>query len=277
MNYKHISKVFICIQSIVLIETTFGFELTTNGSSFVMKLQTNRELQPLIVGGEDAIDGEFPYHVSFQRVSSHICGASIISPQWLVTAAHCIQGWTANVFSIRYNSIFHEMGGHVVQVLEVVTHPAYSEATFDNDIALIKTITPIDFSTTNAKPIALPKQNSDITATEMVTITGWGFTKQEGQLSPILQKITIPVVDRNVCKQTFKFYNEITNNMICAGLAQGGLDSCQGDSGGPAVWKGTLVGVVSWGFGQTCAQPGYYGVYTRIANYIDWIRIKTFL
>ncbi|CAG2174119.1 unnamed protein product, partial [Oppiella nova] len=179
--------------------------------------------------------------------------------------------------SIRYGSINLESGGQVVDVIEAVAHPSYSDWTLDNDIALIRTKTPISLDSSTASVIALPEQDSDVASGQSVTITGWGYTTESGQLAPILQKISIPVVDRNVCRETYKNYNEVTNSMLCAGNPKGGVDACQGDSGGPVVANGILVGAVSWGYEQTCAQPDTYGVYTRIAKFRDWIKIKTLI
>ncbi|CAG2178436.1 unnamed protein product, partial [Oppiella nova] len=153
----------------------------------------------------------------------------------------------ATYLSIRYGSINLESGGQVVDVIEAVAHPSYSDWTLDNDIALIRTKTPITLDSSTASVIALPEQDSDVASGQSVTITGWGYTTESGQLAPILQKISIPVVDRN------------------------------GDSGGPVVANGVLVGAVSWGYEQTCAQPDTYGVYTRIAKFRDWIKIKTLI
>lgn len=96
---------------------------------------------------------------------------------------------------------------------------------------------------------------------------------QEGGATPSqLQKVTVPVVDRATCKEAYSTPTplEITDNMFCAGLPQGGQDACQGDSGGPIVQGDVLIGVVSWGTG--CARPNKYGVYTRLANYDSFLK-----
>lgn len=85
-----------------------------------------------------------------------------------------------------------------------------------------------------------------------------------------LQKVDVPIVSRTTCKSNYND-SEVTNNMICAGLTQGGKDSCQGDSGGPIVDTSTrvLIGLVSWGEG--CAAAGKPGVYTRVSTLLSFI------
>jgi len=85
------------------------------------------------------------------------------------------------------------------------------------------------------------------------------------------------VLENSACARSYssdKSYT-ITGNMLCAGLERGGKDTCQGDSGGPLMIRNsenvvTLAGVVS--FGKGCALAGYPGVYTRVSEYLDWIR-----
>ncbi|CAG2101047.1 unnamed protein product [Medioppia subpectinata] len=152
------------------------------------------------------------------------------------------------ILSIRYGSIHHDSGGEVAEAIETVAHPSYSDWTLNNDIALIRTKTPIKLNSNTIKAIPLPAQDSDVTAGQSVAITGWGYTTEGVQiLAPILQKITLPAVERS------------------------------GDSGGPAVVNGILVGAVSWGYGDYCARPELYGIYTRIAKFRDWIKIKTLI
>uniref|UniRef100_A0A3P9ILQ0 trypsin n=1 Tax=Oryzias latipes TaxID=8090 RepID=A0A3P9ILQ0_ORYLA len=94
-----------------------------------------------------------------------------------------------------------------------------------------------------------------------------------GSLPEILQEVNVPIVGPNRCRCYYKDGNEITDNMLCAGLENGGKDSCQGDSGGPLVFERSSIwiqgGVVSFGVG--CAQPNKPGIYARVSNYQDWI------
>ncbi|KXJ75125.1 hypothetical protein RP20_CCG012291 [Aedes albopictus] len=107
--------------------------------------------------------------------------------------------------------------------------------------------------------------------------TGWGTLKEDGKPSCILQEVEVPVISNDVCSSETNYTSSmITDNMMCAGyLGVGKKDSCQGDSGGPLVAERPdkryeLIGVVSWGNG--CARPYYPGVYTRVTQYLDWIK-----
>nr|XP_028702414.1 putative trypsin-6 [Macaca mulatta] len=83
-----------------------------------------------------------------------------------------------------------------------------------------------------------------------------------------LQCLDAPVLTQARCKLSYPF--RITSNMFCVGFLEGGKDSCQGDSGGPVVCNGQLQGIVSWGYG--CALKRRPGVYTKVYNYVDWIK-----
>ncbi|XP_006882344.1 PREDICTED: plasma kallikrein [Elephantulus edwardii] len=235
-----------------------------------------------IVGGTNSSHGEWPWQVSLQVTlagQSHMCGGSIIGHQWVLTAAHCFDGLSAPDIWRSYSGILNisEITRETPfsQIKEIIIHPQYKISEAGHDIALLKLETPLNF-TEFQKPICLPSKDDTNTIYTNCWITGWGYTKEKGEIQSILQKANIPLVTNQECQARYRDY-DITKQMICAGYKEGGRDACKGDSGGPLVCKHQgiwhLVGITSWGEG--CARKDHPGVYTKVAEYVDWISEKT--
>ncbi|XP_038615396.1 cationic trypsin-3-like isoform X2 [Tachyglossus aculeatus] len=217
-----------------------------------------------IVGGYTCPRNGLPYQVSLNS-GYHFCGGSLINSQWVVSAAHCYK-----------SRIQVRLGEHNIDVIEgteqfidsskVIRHPNYDSWILDNDIMLIKLSTP---ATLNNRVASVSLPSSCVTAGTTCLISGWGNTLSSGSNYPsLLQCLDAPVLTDTACRNAYP--GEITGNMVCLGFLEGGKDSCQGDSGGPVVCNGQLQGIVSWGYG--CAQKGRPGVYTKVCNYVSWIR-----
>ncbi|XP_075840661.1 plasma kallikrein [Microtus pennsylvanicus] len=235
-----------------------------------------------IVGGTNSSLGEWPWQVSLQvKVVSqnHLCGGTIIGHQWIITAAHCFDG-------IPYPDVWRIYGGILnlseitketsfSKIKDLIIHQNYKVGEGNYDIALIKLQTPLNY-TEFQKPICLPSKDDTNTIYTNCWVTGWGYTKEGGEIQNTLQKATIPLVPNEECQKKYRNY-VITKQMICAGYKEGGTDACKGDSGGPLVCKHNgiwqLVGITSWGEG--CARRDHPGVYTKVAEYVDWILEKT--
>jgi secreted trypsin-like serine protease len=211
------------------------------------------------------------------------CGGSLIDRNWVLTAAHCLPNTAATDLDVYVGSNVLPTGdgssgsGIRSHVDDIIVHPAYDDATSDNDIALLHLSGPVPADLGTAV-VATPEldQLYNFPQGDAVVI-GWGHTTEGGNTTPTLRRVWVDVQDSAVCESNYQAVIpsvEITDNMFCAGLAGGGKDSCQGDSGGfigAPLGGGNYVqlGVVSWGVG--CARPDLFGVYTRVGNYTDWI------
>ena len=246
-------------------------------------------VNPSIVGGTPAQSGAWPWQVRLSIATpqgTFLCGGSLVSDQWVLTAAHCVEDGNGGTlspasFSVRAGSLQKDSGGVVMGVSRVITHHAYEAATMDNDIALLRLSSPLPLSKT-ISPIAplSASQEQQLAATNtLATVTGWGTTRSGGNTSAVLMQAQVPLISSGDCANQSAYpRGELSSNMICAGYPQGGKDSCQGDSGGPLVVPNgqgghVLAGIVSWG--ESCAAPNYPGVYTRVANYQPWLQSQT--
>ncbi|XP_061221410.1 trypsin I-P38-like [Neopsephotus bourkii] len=217
-----------------------------------------------IVGGYTCAANSVPFQVSLND-GYHFCGGSLINSQWVVSAAHCYK-YSMQVHLGKHNLALKEPTQQVIRVSKIILHAGFNSNTLDNDIMLIKLATPAQLNAA-VQTVALP--TSCVTAGTECLISGWGNTRSSGSAYPdTLQCLKAPVLSSSACSRAYP--GEITNNMICVGFLEGGKDSCDDDSGGPVVCNGQLQGIVSWGVG--CAQKGYPGVYTKVCNYVSWIR-----
>ncbi|GFS40434.1 u21-ctenitoxin-Pn1a [Nephila pilipes] len=241
-----------------------------------------------IVGGDYALQGQYPWMVSLRERENHgfehVCGASILNRNWIVTAAHCIDFSSPRRYEILAG--LHKLSEEFTpsakryKISKIILHEEYDDDTFHNDIALLKTTKPIDIAGSKGyiNGVCLPQNESDPTG--YATVIGWGHTKEDGDNSDTLKHVTVPIIERKICNDMYDEdphdgVDEILDTMICAGMT--GRDSCQNDSGGPLLQKDsngvtTLVGIVSHGAG--CGLRFYPGVYTKISMYRDWMASK---
>ncbi|XP_078391442.1 trypsin-like [Cetorhinus maximus] len=216
-----------------------------------------------IVGGYECAKHSVPWIVSL-NVGWHMCGGSLIHPQWVVSAGHCFQR-RIQVRLGEHDITAKEGTEQFIKSVKVIRHPGFNYNNLDNDIMLIKLSKPAALND-NVGTIALP--SSCTYAGEYCLISGWGKTESSDVSGDQLQCLDAPVLSDATCERSYP--GMITKNMMCVGYVDGGKDSCQGDSGGPVVCNGVLQGVVSWGYG--CADRGYPGVYTRVCKYVSWIQ-----
>ncbi|XP_011721903.2 putative trypsin-6 [Macaca nemestrina] len=217
-----------------------------------------------IVGGYTCEENSLPYQVSLNS-GSHFCGGSLINKQWVVSAAHCYKP-RIQVRLGEHNIKVLEGNEQFIHAAKIIRHPKYNNETLDNDIMLVKLSTP---AIINARVSTISLPSALAAAGTECLISGWGNTLSFGADYPDeLQCLDAPVLTQAKCDASYP--GKITSNMFCVGFLEGGKDSCQRDSGGPVVCNGQLQGVVSWGYG--CARKNRPGVYTKVYNYVDWIR-----
>merc|ERR1712192_174763 len=229
------------------------------------RAETIKEEDPRIVHGQEAARGSLPYQVSVQlnynnrRITSkpsHFCGGALIADNWVLTAAHCMKGQTANKLKV--------VGGTNDMALLELKRGKVKES---NRAGSAHPLVPVPLCRESFEPQG-----------KKCTVSGWGHLKSKGSSVPDkLRKVSVTVLHDNICAKMLHGYpwDSSDKSMICAGGED--KDACQGDSGGPLVCEqegelgSCIAGVVSWGIG--CATEGIPGVYTNVRKYNNWIEV----
>ena len=303
-----ISKPFVLL-TVILGSSVLSSNLAAQERGLSLYRTLSRQTR--IIGGTEAQLGQFPWQVSIHaRVDiarpgdtpirkGHFCSGSLIVDDalstWVLTASHCLvfPGKHVEPSEIQIVSGVTQLSDptKIVQdATAIITHPDYNRSTFENDIALIKLEPLTERQRQHERAqyrsvieLPIPYELEVMEPYSEVTASGWGVTVEGGFVPPNeLQFVHVPVVDANACQEAYRplGYN-IANTMLCAGFRSGGRDACEGDSGGPLAARTTtpdpldarLVGVVSWGKG--CGRLRFYGVYTNVAVYLNWIATQT--
>lgn len=235
----------------------------------------------MIIGGRQAAPGRWPFQVGLLLASisdnfeAQFCGGTIVDEEFILTAAHCASLVTPHKLHILTGTQSLARGGRRREVRAIKVHPKYDAKTLDFDVAIVQLKNKIPDLRRNDKATILTRADEAQLAPNGMTtfVTGWGDT---GTGFPTdLREVSVPIVGRVICNKPKSYDGSVTARMLCAGLHQGGRDSCQGDSGGPLLVKNAAgrfvmqAGITSWGEG--CALPNFYGVYSRVAAMESWI------
>jgi len=232
-----------------------------------------------IVNGEDAPECAWKWQVGLKssETGRPWCGGMLVSPEWVLTAAHCLAGEPQNgiwVVAGEWNVRTTSGNEQTVRSASWVDHPRYNRSTTDHDFGLIRLSSPMQMNGC-VGTVCLPGAN-DVAPGSTCWITGWGTLSSGGSSPNILQEAAVQVLSNEECKATGYSSSQITDSMLCAQgrNSNGGItDACQGDSGGPLVCESsgvwTVYGATSWGRG--CAGENYPGVWARIHYVNDWI------
>ncbi|KAI1292237.1 Coagulation factor X [Halotydeus destructor] len=234
---------------------------------------TNMAAQLRIIGGREATKGAWPWQlVVLNQHHEPFCGGTLITPQFVLTAAHCVR---RRLFVRAGEHDVKEEDGdeQTVRVDRAYTHPDYDIETVRNDIALLKLKKPMKM-TRVVSSVCLPATSDELEVESLGTVLGWG-KKRKGDRSgaDTLMEAEVPIASIEECKKQYDDFL-ITDNMVCAGYKRGKIDSCAGDSGGPLLTQRDdqwfVYGVTS--FGEGCGRKGKFGIYTKVPDYVSWIR-----
>ncbi|XP_048412768.1 complement factor B-like isoform X1 [Stegostoma tigrinum] len=253
-----------------------------------------------IFGGIKSKEYEWPWQVIINLKNNEICGGSIISKRWILSAAHCFNGSRemTNILTIQTGSVNRKKMSREFQVVEVIIHENFSRPSeMNNDIALLKTKDPILFDA-HVRPVCLPctKKSAELLSSAagswdeachyedgLLTshggrnqkimsgfITGWGYYKKHGYISSFnLNHAQVNIEHFRSCDSPYP----LTDNIFCAKGAT--TDSCTGDSGGPFVMERNRrwiqVGIISFGRTPVCGV-NFMGFYSNVPKLMRWIR-----
>lgn len=253
----------------------------TPGDHFFYFFTGTRQEVNKITGGTDASISAFPWQVYIQS-GFYDCGGSIISGDWIMTAAHCTEDDAGNPIPaaridviVGANNPISGLEGKKYFVSQVIVHENYNSTTLENDIALLKLSQTINYP--NATPVKLASAKDAAAGLTdpgvFAWVTGYGEISVNPPVLPAtLQKVQLPIISNT---QASVVWHTIPSTDLMAGFLNGGKDACSGDSGGPMVvpyFNGfKQAGIVSWGSGEC----NTYGAYTRVSLFETWISLKT--
>ncbi len=248
------------------------------------------EKSPRIVGGGFAPISDAPWQV-FLEVGNFVCGGAIISNDYVLTAAHCVEGVSASNITV-YAGIddLNDLNGNGIAVSSVLSNPNYNSTSLTADVSLIQLAGTLP---SNAKPIQIvdASEQADLdnefaaAEDQNLYVSGWGETFTNSSISRYLKRTYLDGVSDTTCGWTRSgggVVQAFADAYICANDAQVPRGICSGDSGGPLVWQDPnhaadadkgyrLVGLVSFSSTDGCALTGIEDGFTQLSTYRNWI------
>ncbi|KAF7769902.1 hypothetical protein PCIT_a2826 [Pseudoalteromonas citrea] len=233
------------------------------------------DMTPNIVGGSETPAYSRPYQVALLMNGRQGCGGTLLSRDWVLTAAHCLDSASTSSLTVKIGAhSLSQNDGQVLRVSQIINHEQWRGANgirSGYDIAVLRLASPADAKYTPAKLPTTEIERQYANIGNAVTVSGWGLTSNRGRPSDRLLEVALPVISNASCSSQLNY--NIPSSVICGG-GQGGKSACNGDSGGPyAVRVGNdfySIGTVSWGIGCSGATA-----FTRTTSYLNWIKDKT--
>lgn len=252
--------------------------LNVTNENATTSLNETSKVKMRIVGGFRADIRDFPYQVMVTSRTGSLCGGSIISKKWILTAAHCLakEGRMKSAQEVQVAAGTDDAWARGTPIASFHIHPEYDisgrDTTFKHDIALIELRGNLRYSD-RVQRVALPHPGEEkqyAGQTDQALVSGFGLTSARGRTADRLRAVALTIWSDRECTSKAHVAIQYT---FCAGHAAGGKDSCSGDSGGPLIVRSkegpVIVGVVSSG-PDDCAS-GEPGLYTRVSYYTKWI------
>lgn len=272
------SRPFISIIWIVIL--SFTHRLVIADSTPTGNDGPDNTIHQRIIGGTVSKEGDWPWMAAIQLKSNGFlfCGGSLIKDRWVLTAGHCLYDifkrplQPEDLEILIGKTSLSSSAGERKLVQRIIIHPSYDPFRADSpfDIALLELQTPSSITPIQTLGNFSVQDDPGKSSTAM----GWGTLSAADPVFPdALHQVTVPIISNQTCDLAMG--GIIEDSMLCAGFVEGGKDACLGDSGGPLVvfdtesqtWR--QAGITSFGIG--CAEPGLYGVYTRLEMFKDYI------